>query len=609
MADTVMHLLSRIKFSSLFFGLIIPGYSLAYGSESGNIVNNDISWFMLIVGLVGGLALFLYGMDKMSEALRNLTGSRLKDGLAMLSNNRFSGLITGSLVTATIQSSSITTVMLVGFVSAGLMSFSQTISIILGSGIGTTITAQLVAFKVTQYSLLLIAFGFALFFISKKESLRQYGAMIMGLGMLFFGMGLMSESMNPLRTYQPFINLMAGMSKPLWGILAATIFTALIQSSAAAISVIIVLAMQGLISLEAGIALSLGANVGTCVTAGLASIGKPREAVRVAVSHVLFKIIGVVILFPFIEPFAKLIVFISPQASEGLTGIDAAASVLPRQVANAHTVFNVAIAIVFLPFTTLFARFITWIIPDKPWEEEKEIQPKFLNELLYHTPGLALDASRHEIRRMGKRIQYMNIDMMPAVLSGSKEELLEVRSKIDDIHTLYKHLVTYLAKISRLKLTEEQTDNLSNIMTAVNNLDHIGGLLEVNMFELGMRRIQKGAKISQQSQGVIKTLHVVISDAVKTAVKAVVEDDIQLAQKVIDMKAELSILADRANQHQNERLVSQDSKNFEAYKIEVEIISRLKRIYYHCKRMAKTVVEIEDDEKSLYNDTEDIAAG
>jgi len=226
----------------------------------------------------------------------------------------------------------------------------------------------------------------------------------MGLGMIFFGMAVMSDAMHPLRTYQPFINLMSKMSNPIFGLLLAAVFTALVQSSSAAMGVVIVLAMQGLISLEAGIALALGANIGTCVTAGLASIGKPREAVRVAASHVAFKILGVLIMLPLIGPFANLIVHISPSPAEGLTGIEALSSVLPRQVANAHTLFNVGIAIFFLPFVSQFARFIFWLIPDKPLEEDEEIQPKYLNDMLFHTPSLALDAARYEIKRMGKRV-------------------------------------------------------------------------------------------------------------------------------------------------------------------------------------------------------------
>ncbi|MCP4357660.1 MAG: Na/Pi cotransporter family protein, partial [Chloroflexi bacterium] len=365
----------------------------------------------------------------------------------VLSNNRIMGLITGAIVTAVIQSSSDTTVMLVGFVTAGLMSLSQTIGVILGADIGTTITAQIVAFKVTKYALLLMAIGFGMLFISKKEKIQQYGYMVMGLGMLFFGMGVMKDAMEPLRTYQPFIDLMANMSNPILGILVAAVFTALVQSSSASMGVVIVLAMQGLITLEAGISLALGANIGTCVTAGLASLGKPREAVRVAVCHVLFKIIGVLIMLPLIGPFAKFVVSISPSPAEGLTGLQAAAAVLPRQVANAHTLFNIGIGILFLPFVTYFARFVFWLVPDKPMPEVYEIKPKYINDMLLHTPSLALDAARHETKRMGKRVDLMNIAMMPAVLSGNKESLLAVREMYEEVEILHKHLVTYLANV------------------------------------------------------------------------------------------------------------------------------------------------------------------
>lgn len=570
-------------------------FSNVFAQQLPSTEKSEINWFFLCIGLFGGLALFLYGMEKMSDALKNVAGEKMKDILAMLSNNRIMGLITGAIVTAVIQSSSVTTVMLVGFVSANLMSLSQTIGVILGADIGTTITAQIVAFKVTKYALLFLAIGFAMLFISKKEKIQQYGYMVMGLGMIFFGMGVMSESMNPLRTYQPFIDLMANMSNPFLGILVATIFTALVQSSSAAMGVVIVLAMQGLITLEAGIALALGANIGTCVTAGLASIGKPREAVRVATSHVLFKILGVLIMLPLIGPFANIIVYISPSPSDSLTGIDAIASVLPRQVANAHTIFNIGIAILFLPFISQFARLVYWLVPDKPIGEEVEIQPKFLSEMLYHTPSLALDASRHEIKRMGKRVDLMNNVMMPAVLNGSKEDLLSIREMYLDIDILHKHLVTYLAKVSQLELNEQQTAKLTNIMAAVNDLDHIGDIIDVNMVDLGLRRIRKQFKISQATQKVINTLYIVVSDALKAAIRAVVEEDKEYAARVIAMKSDMEKLTKQAEQHQASRLLSKDSGKFEAYSVEIDIIDKLKRIYYHSKRIAKSVVELEQE--------------
>jgi phosphate:Na+ symporter len=557
----------------------------------------QISWFFVLVGLLGGLALFLYGMGKMSDALKNVAGEKMKDILGMLSNNRIMGLITGALVTAVIQSSSVTTVMLVGFVSAGLMSLSQTIGVIMGSNIGTTITAQIIAFKVTKYALLLVAIGFGMLFASKKEKVQQYGYMIMGLGLIFFGMGVMSDAMSPLRSYQPFLDLMTQMSNPILGILVAALFTALVQSSSATTGVIIVLAMQGLITLEAGIALSFGTNIGTCVTAFLASIGKPREALRVSTVHVLFNVIGVLIFVPFIEPFAKLIVNISPSAPEGVTGMQAAAAILPRQVANAHTIFNVTCAILFLPFVTYFARLVYRLIPDKPIEEEKEIQPKFLSDMLFQTPSLALDAARHEIKRMGKRVDLMSSAMMPAVLSGDKESLLAVRDMYQEVDVLHKHIVTYLAKVSQLQLNEHQTLKLTNIMAAVNDLDHIGDLIEINMVELGLRRVYRGFKISEATQKVINTLHVVVSDALKAAIRAVVEEDIDFAYRVILMKDDMNKLIKQADLHQAERLVAADSGKFEAYSIEVDIIEKLKRIYYHSKRIAKSVIELEELEK------------
>ena len=273
-----------LGFIGLFFLMLLLPLPAQAGAAS---VSKEIGWFFLVVGLLGGLSLFLYGMERMSDALKNVAGEKMKDIMAVLSNNRIMGLITGAIVTAVIQSSSVTTVMLVGFVTAGLMSLSQTIGVILGADIGTTITAQIVAFKVTKYALLLLAIGFGMLFASKKEKIQQYGYMVMGLGMIFFGMGVMKDAMEPLRTYQPFIDLMANMSNPILGILVAAIFTALVQSSSASMGVVIVLAMQGLITLEAGISLALGANIGTCVTAGLASIGKPREALQIKLFEIL----------------------------------------------------------------------------------------------------------------------------------------------------------------------------------------------------------------------------------------------------------------------------------------------------------------------------------
>ncbi|NNG12325.1 MAG: Na/Pi cotransporter family protein, partial [Halobacteria archaeon] len=224
----------------------------------------EIDWFNMGMALFGGLALFLFGMEQMADSLKAAAGERMKVILAKLTTNRFMGAATGAFVTAVIQSSSVTTVLVVGFITAGLMSMAQSIGIIMGANVGTTITAQIIAFKVTKFALVMVAIGFSMLFFSKQEKIKQYGGMLMGLGLVFFGMSVMSDAMKPLRSFQPFLDLMTSMENPLIGILVAAAFTGLIQSSSATTGIVIVMATQGFITLEAGIALAFGANIGTC---------------------------------------------------------------------------------------------------------------------------------------------------------------------------------------------------------------------------------------------------------------------------------------------------------------------------------------------------------
>ena len=434
------------------------------------VAGKEIPWGIMGMRVFGGLALFLFGMDQMSEALKAVAGDRMRGILGKLTNNRVAGLVTGAGVTAVIQSSSVTTVMLVGFVTAGLMSLSQAIGVILGADIGTTITAQIVAFPVKKYALLLVTIGFVMMFVGRSEKIKQYGVLTMGLGMIFFGLAIMSDAMKPLRSYQPFIQLMQDVANPLVGILIATIFTALIQSSSATMGVVIVLAQQGLISLEGGIALALGANIGTCATAGLASIGKPREAVRVAVAHVTFKIVGVALIFFFIPYLAEFCRWISPAYPE-LTGMERLAKETPRQVANAHTLFNVGIAFLFLPATTLFARFCEWVVADKPEEAEElpvHFKPRYLDEALISTPPLALGRCRLEIGRLGKRVIEMFDKVLPAVLNGSKEDLQEIVEIDDEVDVLHGQIVLFLGKLSMTNLSAEQAEELMYLLQTIN---------------------------------------------------------------------------------------------------------------------------------------------
>jgi phosphate:Na+ symporter len=549
----------------------------------------EIDWMNMGMKLLGGLALFLFGMEQMADALKAVAGERMKVILAKLTTNRFMGAATGAFVTAIIQSSSVTTVLVVGFITAGLMSMAQSIGVIMGANIGTTITAQIVAFKVTKYALLMVAGGFGMLFFSKQEKIKQYGAMLMGLGLVFFGMSVMSDAMSPLRSYQPFLDLMTRMDNPLIGILVAAGFTALIQSSSATTGIVIVMATQGFISLEAGIALAFGANIGTCVTAMLAAIGKPREAVRAAVVHVLFNVFGVLVWIGLIPYLAEFVTWLSPAHPE-LSGTNRLAAEAPRQIANAHTVFNIANTFIFIGFTSQFARLVEKLVPDKPVEEIIIVQPKYLDEELLETPSLALDRVRLEIGHMGDRVREMLQDIMSAITTGDRMMLKNIARIDDDVDILHGHIVTYLGRISQKELMEDQTRTLVRLMAATNDLENIGDIIETDLVYLGKEGIEAQVLISEGTREVLNKLHSIVATTAELAIDAVMENDQLAAQEVIDMKADITRLMESAALHETERLVAEEPNRLAAYSLEMDIIEKLKRIYYLAKRMAKTVV-------------------
>lgn len=564
----------------LLGAVLVPAFAAATGGSG------DMDWGNMAMKLLGGLALFLYGMEMMADSLKAAAGERMKVVLARLTTNRFMGAATGAFVTAIIQSSSVTTVLVVGFITAGLMSMAQSVGVIMGANIGTTITAQIVAFKVTKLALLMVAVGFGMLFFSHKEKIKQYGGMLMGLGLVFFGMSVMSDAMKPLRDYQPFLDLMISMENPFIGILVAAAFTGLIQSSSATTGIVIVMASQGFITLPAGIALAFGANIGTCVTAMLAAIGKPREALRAAVVHVLFNVFGVLIWLAFIDQLAQFVTWFSP-VHEELSGTAKLAAETPRQIANAHTVFNVANTFIFLGFTSQFARLVEWLVPDKPIEEEMIAQPKYLDEDLLETPSLALDRVRLEIGNAGKRVMDMLQQIMPALIDGDKDALKEV-ARIDDVvDTLHGHIITYMGKLSRKPLTDKQSDEFVNLMAAANDLESIGDVIETELVYLGMERIENGITISAATREVFENLHKEVSMTVAMALNAVMEKDQAVALEVLGMKEHISSLVQAADLHQAQRLVADEPNRLEAYAMEIDVIEKLKRIYYFSKRIAK----------------------
>jgi phosphate:Na+ symporter len=543
-------------------------------AETSVGTTDSIDWFILVVGLIGGLALFLLGMDLMTEALRLVVGDKAKAVLEKLTANRFVGVLTGAGITAVIQSSSVTTVLVVGFISAGLMTFVQSIPVILGSNIGTTVTAQIIAFNITSWALILVAIGFGVSSMAKRQTRKAQGSAVMGLGLIFFGMAVMGESMSPLRSYEPFINAMETLDNPFLAILAGAVLTALIQSSSATTGIVIVLASQGLITPVAGIALVLGANIGTSVTALLAAIGKPRDAQRAAVAHLLFNVGGVLLWIPFIGTLVSVV---------GSIGGGTA-----REVANAHTFFNVINALVFLPFVNQFAALVTKLVPDKP--VDGQMRPKYLDRSLIRSPSLALSAARMEMLRMASRVQTMIAEVLPAVIDGSVDDLADIEAMDDEVDLLHGLLLEYLGDIGEARLSEASSDELMDLFEATNSLEAIGDIVETNLVALGHQRIGGSITVSDETREVLQIYHKAVYDAFQLALIAVTQKDQAAARKVSQMKSHIRNLERAATQHEATRLVADEPNRIATYRFETDLIANLKRIYYFARRIARVAV-------------------
>ena len=562
---------------------VFPAGAL-YAAEGTSL---NISWSFLIFGVFGGLALFLYGMEKMSEGMRKSAGNHLRSILAALTKNRVIGLLIGGFVTMVIQSSSATTVMLVSFVQSGLMSFAQTLSVILGADIGTTITAQLIALKLTDYALLMIAVGFGLRLLAKSEKARNIGEVVLGFGILFFGMKLMSDAMRPLRSYAGFVDFLKGLENPLLGILAGALFTALVQSSAAFIGVLIVLAQQGLVTLESGIPMIFGANIGTCITAGLASIGTCREAKRVALAHAVFKVAGVALFFFWIPEFADLIrslalKFGSPTA---------------RQIANAHTIFNVGLALLFLPCTAVFANLILKILPDQPEENDLRAATWHLDDSKILTPAIAIDLARAEISRMAELLGRMQRAIIVPFLSDEprRDEFYPKISMVQGIEMreaklnfLQEKITDYLLKVAKQEITDEQSNEIYGMISIVKDMESLGDLIHRNMIPMIPKKRVLAADFSSEGREELLIYHEKVCQQLYLLKESFAERNPEKAKEIMASERKYLDLESQYRIHHLERLRHQRKESVETHAVHLELMDLMKQCIVYSSNIAKT---------------------
>jgi phosphate:Na+ symporter len=539
----------------------------------------------ILVGMLGGLAIFLFGMEMMTASLKVVAGGRMRDFLGRWTTNRFRGLFAGAFVTAIIQSSSVTTVMVVGFVAAGMMTLQQSIGVILGANIGTTITAHIIAFDVTALALAMVAFGYSLLFFSKNDRIRQVGNAIMGLGLLFFGMELMGLATEPLTTYDPLIQAMQNLDSVIPALIISAVFTAVVQSSSATTGLVIVFANEGLIPLETGIAMVLGANIGTSITAVLASAGQPAPARQTAAIHVIFNTLGAIIWIPLIAPLADLL------QQSGATDVG-------RQVAWASTIFNVGNAFIFIWFARPLAWLVRKLVRERPEAVSDVVKPKYLDELLLDTPALAIDRVRLELGELGRYTLAMVEESTPSAETGTSEELQSLAAMDDTVDSLHAAIVAYLGKLGQESLPDPGLQrHSSDYLAAANYIESIADVIETNLVDIGLARLDKGVQVSEETSQLLAELHTLVCMQIKNSIQSLVEGNRSLAKEVIGSKKKVNNLAQEAEKHIGLRLTADEPNRVATFQLESEVIEYLKRMYYFAKRIAKLVSGM--DEHSL----------
>lgn len=529
-----------------------------------------MNWWTLSILLLGGLAIFLHGMTVMTDGLKAAAGNRMKAFLKTMTRNRWTSLLAGTGITAIIQSSSITTVLAVGFVSAGLISFQSTLGLILGANIGTTITAQIIAFKITKASWLMVAFGYLFTVLFAKKSFKDIGTIILGLGLVFLGMNIMSDATIPLKTYEPFLESMKGLDNYLWGILIGTVFTALVQSSSATTGVVIVLASQGLMNVDAGIAIIFGANIGTCVTAVLSALGKPRSAMRVAVSHVLFKVVGVFLWYAFIGQLANFVEIFSAGNSA-------------RQIANAHTIFNLANTVVFIWLVYPVSKLVMWLVPAKK-KDTKRLFPE-LHSYYLENISMALDLANSAISKLGDRTLIIVENGLHVALKGNVNQLIQLRKNDEEVDAGHSEILQFLQQIQSKTISKKETKQLERQIEAVNVLETAADLITTNLVEAAEHRIKNGFAASELTVGKLTDLYEVAVVAFDSALKKYDGQTIKKKGKL--SKSDFKEQFQEVRSYLIKRLSEADEMRISIYRFESELLEAIRRLHALARRLER----------------------
>ena len=526
--------------------------------------------------VLGGLGLFLYGMNLMGTGLQKAAAERLKKLLEVLTNNRIMGVVVGALVTMVIQSSSATTVMVIGFVNAGIMSLSQAVGVIMGANIGTTVTAQLIAFKLTDYAPLAVAIGVGIWIATKKKKAKNAAEILIGFGILFIGMNMMGDGLKPLSDMPAFTNIILSLNNnPFIGMLVGLGLTTILQSSSASIGLLQALAGQGLIGINIAFPILFGENIGTTTTALISSIGANKTAKRAAVIHFLFNLIGTIIFMTVLKSAIEILVIkISPNDVQ-------------RQIANAHTLFNLINVAIQLPFAGLLVKAAHKLVPGDDTQEVQEA--KFLDFRIIETPSIALGQVRKEIVRMGSLVEDNLVKARKAFVEGKYEEIEPALDQEQKINKLQKEITEYLVKLSNAPLSDEQHKQVNILFNNINDIERVGDHAE-NIVELAEERMEGNLAFTD---GAIEELHEIFGKAqlaFHLSMESFKTNDEKTAREVLVIEDEVDVLETTNRQNHINRLNQGQCQTGPGI-VFLDAISNLERVSDHSSNLALYVLD------------------
>ncbi len=529
-----------------------------------------------LIDVAGGLGLFLFGMKLMGEGLENAAGDKLKSILEKVTKNPVSAVLVGAFVTMVVQSSSATTVMVVGFVNAGLMNLAQAAGVIMGANVGTTITAQLVAFKFDKIAPLFVIVGVVLLMSAKQKKRKDIADIILGFGILFMGMGMMSKSLEPLGNSAIFKNIIIAIDDNwILGILTGLGLTAILQSSSATTSILIALASTGVVNIKVVLPILFGCNIGTCITALIASVGTNKTAHKAAGIHLMFNLLGTLIFIPFIVPLANIVQKISPGDVE-------------RQIANAHTIFNIAATIILVPLSKYMIMIVNKLI--KGEDEVEEFGAKYLDERLLETPVIAAGQVQKETLRMANKAKE-NLELSMAAFKGNDESLVKkVYENEKLINILEEAITSYLVKLSKCDLSAKESNIVASTFHVVNDIERIGDHVE-NIADLTLEKIGRNLKYTEDALKEIDYIYGQSIRALDVTIDAYANENIDEAGTIYEIERKIDASQKEFRENHIKRL-NQGSCNAYDGAIFMDLLSNFERIGDHATNIAECVMEI-----------------